>query len=94
MFPFEEWNDPLSPEHRSTESLSQHLLRALEARIQGKHLDCVDLIISGVEASLWVAEQMAKDLRMCLPKVCYCRSCIKFFVHALSLSIVAGGVYG
>ena len=64
-----EWNDRLSPEIRSAESLSRHLFRALQARLNREHLDCVDLIISGVEASLWVAEQLAEDIRMCLPEV-------------------------
>jgi len=29
--------------------------------------DCTDLLIGGVEASLWIAEQFATDIRMVFP---------------------------
>lgn len=33
------------------------------------NLDTVDLIIAGVEASLWVAEQFSSDLKVIFPQL-------------------------
>ncbi len=33
------------------------------------NIDSTDLLIGGVEASLWVAEQWAADLRLIFPQV-------------------------
>ena len=34
-----------------------------------QRIDPLDLLLVGVEVSLWLAEQLANDLRLCFPKL-------------------------
>jgi len=43
----------------------------MESRLRKMNYDTVDLIIVGVEASLWVAEKFAADMRVGLPEVLF-----------------------
>mmetsp|Transcript_26378 Transcript_26378/g.36255 ORF Transcript_26378/g.36255 Transcript_26378/m.36255 type:complete len:1022 (+) Transcript_26378:670-3735(+) len=63
------WQNDSSSEVLSANALVQNLIRCMESRLRKSNLDTVDLIIVGVEASLWVAEQFAADLRVGLPEL-------------------------
>lgn len=62
------YNNPKSVEWRTAQSLCEELVRCMRRRIR-LNLDTIDLLISGVEASLWMAEQWASDLRSVFPQL-------------------------
>jgi len=70
-FLFLVWQDGSSPEVRSADALVRKLLICMESRLRKTKYDTVDLIIVGVEASLWVAEKFAADMRVGLPEVLF-----------------------
>jgi hypothetical protein len=48
------------------QSLGEALLKCLQSREVSKN-DTLDLIISGIECSLWLGEQLAADIRLLFP---------------------------
>jgi hypothetical protein len=56
------WDNKKSVEYITADALCRRLVACMKRRI-AKRLDSTDLLIGGVEASLWVAEQWATDLR-------------------------------
>lgn len=69
-----EWADPESPTTTAATDLADHLCRRLVARREqattaARSGDQVDLLIGGVEVSLWLAEQFAADLRIVFPSI-------------------------
>ncbi|CAM9560313.1 unnamed protein product, partial [Ectocarpus fasciculatus] len=60
------WSNESSIEYISAQSLAEHLIKCMRHRIT-TNSDSTDLLIGGVEASLWVAEQWAADLRAIFP---------------------------
>ena len=64
------WKDKKSPNFIAGLSLAESLVQSMKRRLQS-NVDSTDLLIGGVEASLWVAEQFAADLRNIFPKVSF-----------------------
>lgn len=64
----ETWVDDLTHEFSSGKALCDHLLSCMSYRLKHR-LDIYDLLISGVEASLWMAEQWAADVRRIFPLI-------------------------
>jgi len=62
----EAWNSRSTHEYQAAEDLCNRLLVAMRAR-QSVNKDSIDLLVGGVEASLWIAEQWASDLRALFP---------------------------
>lgn len=62
------WSNPQSVERVSGESLARNLVRSMQRRIS-EQKDTTDLIIGGVEVSLWLGEQFAADLRRIFPNL-------------------------
>lgn len=52
----------------ASQSLSECLVKCMKNRLM-TNKDTTDLLISGVEASLWMAEQWAADLRVIFPQL-------------------------
>lgn len=72
------WADPKSVETETANAFSDALFRCMRNRMStsvrasasDRHLsDTLDLVIGGVEISLWIAEQWAADLRMLFPQL-------------------------
>lgn len=64
----QDFADPLSPSRAAASALGDYLLQRMEVR-RAARLDTVDLLIGGVEVSLWIAQQFAADLRACFPSL-------------------------
>ena len=62
------WADPRSIEFIAAESLGEILNECMHRRL-AYNLDTIDLVIAGVEASLWVAEQFSADLKVAFPQL-------------------------
>ncbi len=62
------WSNPQSIERVAGNALAQNLVGAMHKRIV-QQKDTIDLIIAGVEVSLWLAEQFAADLRLIFPNL-------------------------
>jgi hypothetical protein len=62
------WNNPLSIESITSLALCQTLFQCIRHRMK-TNLDTIDLLIAGVEVSLWIAEQFAADMRMIFPQL-------------------------
>ena len=62
------WADPRSIEFIAAESLGEILNECMHRRLT-YNLDTIDLMIAGVEASLWVAEQFSADLKVAFPQL-------------------------
>jgi hypothetical protein len=61
-----EWSRSDSPTRAAATALCAHLLERMEVRREAR-LDTVDLLIGGVEVSLWLAQQLAADMRALFP---------------------------
>jgi hypothetical protein len=62
------WSNPSSIETISGQSLSKFLVKNMRRRIE-QQKDTTDLIIAGVEVSLWLGEQFAADLTRIFPNL-------------------------
>ncbi len=62
------WSNPISLERISGEALAMQLINAMKRRMIAPK-DTIDLLIGGVEVSLWMAEQFAADLRRIFPSM-------------------------
>jgi hypothetical protein len=62
------WAAPQSIERITGQSLADCLVGCMLRRME-KNLDTIDLLIGGVEVSLWMAEQWAADLRTVFPQL-------------------------
>ncbi len=62
------WSNVHSLEHIAGLSLSESLIECMQHRIVYNH-DTIDLLIGGIECSLWIAEQFAADLRLIFPQL-------------------------
>jgi hypothetical protein len=62
------WSNQNSVERISGQSLAETLVRSMQRRMLEKK-DTTDLIIGGVEVSLWLGEQFAADLRRIFPNL-------------------------
>ena len=62
------WKNPKSVECITADALCKRLVKSMKTRIEAK-LDTTDLLITGIEASLWVGEQFACDLRGIFPQL-------------------------
>ena len=62
------WADPCSIEFIAAESMGEILNECMHRRLT-YNLDTIDLMIAGVEASLWVAEQFSADLKVAFPQL-------------------------
>jgi len=62
------WTDESSHEYFSGKTFCDAVLSCMEHRLKNR-LDIFDILISGVEASLWMAEQWAADLRRIFPLI-------------------------
>lgn len=62
------WSNPASVERIAGESLANHLVDAMRRRLTTSK-DSVDLLIGGVEVSLWIGEHFAADLRRIFPNI-------------------------
>jgi hypothetical protein len=54
-------------------NLSKCIRKRLDARVSGtveSHAGQVDILLTGCEVSLWLAEQFAADLSKCFPRLC------------------------
>ena len=60
------WASPISIERISAASLGACLVQNMQKRLLNNE-DTTDLLIGGIEASLWIAEQWAADLRTIFP---------------------------
>jgi len=60
------WLKRFSSQRVAGQSLSEHLCACMRRRLT-TNLDTIDLLIGGIEASLWLAEQFAADLRRVFP---------------------------
>ena len=49
-------------------ALSNQLVQSMQRRIK-QHDDTTDLVIAGIEASVWLAEQFAADVRRFFPQL-------------------------
>lgn len=62
----EAWKDPTSIESMASRSLCSQLVRNIQHRIKMKD-DVTDFVVAGIEASVWLAEQFAADVRRIFP---------------------------
>lgn len=62
------WSNPQSIERLSGQSLAEAVIKSMQLRVQNNQ-DLTDLIIGGIEVSLWMAEQWAADLRRVFPNL-------------------------
>lgn len=62
------WRNKNSLEYISAKALCERLLISVKYRSKA-NLDSIDLLITGIEASLWVAEQFAVDLQNLFPQI-------------------------
>jgi hypothetical protein len=62
------WTNPKSKERIAGQSLAENLVRSMQRRT-AEQKDVTDLIIGGVEVSLWLGEQLAADLRRIFPNL-------------------------
>lgn len=69
-----DWTDPTSLNRRTAAAFASELQRIAAARRRGAHLPGddaagqeLDVLITGVEVSLWLAQQFAADLQALLP---------------------------
>ena len=62
------WKSDESVEKKVGDEFARLMIRCMRKRMSSK-TDSTDLIIGGVEASLWVAEQFAADLRLIFPQL-------------------------
>ena len=62
------WRNPKSVECIAGDDLCEKLAKLMKYRVKAQ-LDTIDLLVSGIEASLWVAEQFASDLRAIFPQL-------------------------
>jgi hypothetical protein len=62
------WSNPKSKERVAGQSLAESLVRSMQRRT-AEQKDVTDLIIGGVEVSLWLGEQLAADLRRIFPNL-------------------------
>lgn len=62
------WTKTDSVEFIVAEEFCNYMIRCMKHRVETK-TDSTDLLIGGVEASLWVAEQFAADLRTIFPQL-------------------------
>ena len=62
------WLLTASIEYITADALALHLVSCMKRRIS-ENLDTIDLLISGVEVSLWIAEQFAGDMRLIFPQL-------------------------
>jgi hypothetical protein len=60
------WGDRASPQRTAGHALSLKLVECMRQRVLHSR-DTIDLLVAGVEASLWLAEQFAGDLRRIFP---------------------------
>lgn len=60
------WSNDASLERIAGQSLAEYLVRAMQRRLSDNK-DTTDLLIGGVEVSLWMGEQFAADLRRIFP---------------------------
>lgn len=60
------WSDRASPQRVAGHALALKLVECMRYRVLHSR-DTIDLLIAGVEASLWLAEQFAADLRRIFP---------------------------
>lgn len=65
----EAWADPSSPNFISGRCLAKSLVECIKAKHLSGDDNCTDILIGGIEASLWVAEQFATDLRSLFPEL-------------------------
>jgi hypothetical protein len=63
---FTAWGDRTSPQRIAGHALCDRLVDCMQRRV-AHNQDSIDLLIAGVEASLWLAEQCAADLRRVFP---------------------------
>eukprot|EP01035_Chromulina_nebulosa_P018923 gene18923-24727_t len=62
------WDNPKSIERISAKALANCLTSCMSTRLSTQ-LDTIDLLVGGVEVSLWIAEQWATDLRAIFPQL-------------------------
>jgi len=62
------WSNTKSVEYIVAEEFCKYMIRCMKHRVDTQ-TDSTDLLIGGVEASLWVAEQFAADLRTIFPQL-------------------------
>jgi hypothetical protein len=62
------WSNPSSIERVAGDSLARSLIKSMQRRI-AEQKDTTNLIIGGVEVSLWLGEQFAADLRRIFPNL-------------------------
>lgn len=62
------WSNPKTLESVAARSLSEHLVACMKRRV-AQNSDTIDLLIAGVEISMWVGEQWAADLRSYFPQL-------------------------
>jgi hypothetical protein len=62
------WSNSSSIEYITGKSLSENLVACMRQRLSSNS-DTTDLLIGGVEISLWLAEQFAADLRSIFPSL-------------------------
>jgi hypothetical protein len=62
------WSTKNSIESRSGRVLSRRLINCMKRRL-AYNLDTTDLLIGGIEVSLWIAEQFAADMRSIFPNL-------------------------
>jgi hypothetical protein len=60
------WGDRASSQRTAGHALSLKLVECMRQRVLHSR-DTIDLLVAGVEASLWLAEQFAGDLRRIFP---------------------------
>lgn len=60
------WLDPSSSQRVSGHCLAEHLVDCMKNRLRHNQ-DSIDLIIGGIEASLWLGEQFGADLGRVFP---------------------------
>jgi hypothetical protein len=62
------WSNPHSIERLTGQAFAEALIKSMQVRVQNDQ-DVTDLVIGGVEVSLWMAEQWAADLRRVFPNL-------------------------
>jgi hypothetical protein len=62
------WSNSKSRERVAGQSLAENLVKSMQRRMSNQK-DTTDLIIGGVEVSLWLGEQLAADLRRIFPNL-------------------------
>lgn len=62
------WSNPNSIERISGQAFAESLIKSMQVRVQ-QNQDVTDLLLGGVEVSLWMAEQLAADFRRIFPNL-------------------------